>query len=130
MPVLDTTFLVDLLRKRQAAYRKLQDLEEKGVFLATTSMNVLEIYRGAYLSSDVERNLSLIGSILEELPVLPLTDEVYPVFGEISARLARQGTPAGDFDEIIAAIALCYDGVIVTRDAHFSKIPGIIVEEY
>jgi tRNA(fMet)-specific endonuclease VapC len=130
MPVLDTTFLVDLLRKRQAAYRKLQDLEEKGVFLATTSMNVLEIYRGAYLSSDVERNLSLIGSILEALPVLPLTDEIYPVFGEISAQLARQGTTAGDFDEIIAAIALCYDGVIVTRDAHFSKIPGIVVEEY
>ncbi|MCQ8893940.1 MAG: type II toxin-antitoxin system VapC family toxin [Methanolinea sp.] len=130
MPVLDTTFLVDLLRKRPTACRKLTELEERGVFLATTCMNILELYRGVYLSSSVEHNLSLIRSILREIPILPVTDEVFPVFGEISAQMSREGIKAGDFDEIIAAIALCYDGVIVTRDAHFSKIPGISVEKY
>jgi tRNA(fMet)-specific endonuclease VapC len=130
MPVLDTTFLVDLLRKRRAAYRKLLELEEKGVFLATTAMNVLEIYRGAYLSSDVERNLSLIGSILEDLPVLPLTDEVY----RYSAR-SLHNLPGRESLQAISMRSLqpsrsCYDGVIVTRDAHYSKIPGIVVEEY
>ena len=54
MPVLDTTFLVDLLRKRPAACRKLNELEEGEAFLATTCMNVLELYRGVYLSFAVE----------------------------------------------------------------------------
>jgi len=130
MPVLDTTFLVDLLRKRPAACRKLNELEEGEAFLATTCMNVLELYRGVYLSFAVEQNLSLIRLILEEIPILPVTDEVFPVFGEISAHMSREGLRAGDLDEIIAAIALCYDAVIVTRDAHFSKIPGISVEKY
>lgn len=130
MPVLDTTFLIDLLRKRPAACKKLNELEERGAFLATTCMNVLELYRGVYLSSAVEQNLLLIRSILEEIPILPVTAGVFPVFGEISAHMSRQGIKVGDFDEIIAAIALCYDGVIVTRDMHFSKIPGISVDSY
>lgn len=130
MPVLDTTFLVDLLRKDPAACRKLNELEEKKAFLATTCMNVLELYRGAYLSSAAEQNILLIRSILEEIPILPVTDEVFPIFGEISAQMSRQGIRAGDFDEIIAAVTLSYDGVIVTRDSHFLKIPGISVEKY
>ncbi|MDD3092144.1 MAG: type II toxin-antitoxin system VapC family toxin [Methanoregulaceae archaeon] len=130
MPVLDTTFIIDLLRKRPEACQKLKELEEDKAFLATTCMNVLELYRGVYLSSEVEGNLSLIRSILEEIPVLPVTDEVFPVFGEISAQMFRKGIRAGDFDEIIAAVTLCYDGVIVTRENHFTKIPGITVEKY
>jgi hypothetical protein len=130
MPVLDTSFLVDLLRKRPEACRKLKELEERGAFLATTCMNVLEMYRGVYLSSEVEQNLSLVRSILEDIPILPITSEVYPVFGEISMQMSRKGIRAGDLDEIIAAIVLCHDGIIVTRDAHFSKIPGISVEKW
>lgn len=130
MPVLDTTFLVDLLRKRPDALRKLEELEEKRCFFATTAVNMLEIYRGVFLSSDLEKNLSLIRLVMEEIPVLPVTEEVYPVFGELSAYMSRMGAPVGDLDEIIAAITLCYDRIIVTRDNHFSSIPGLIIEGY
>ncbi|HII98015.1 MAG TPA: type II toxin-antitoxin system VapC family toxin [Methanoregula sp.] len=38
--------------------------------------------------------------------------------------------PLGDFNEAIAAIALCYDGEIITRDRHFEKIPELKVIGY
>jgi len=34
------------------------------------------------------------------------------------------------FNEVIAAITLCNDGKIITRDRHFEKIPGLMVTGY
>jgi predicted nucleic acid-binding protein len=55
---------------------------------------------------------------------------VYEVFGRVAAGLSLAGTPVGDFDEVIAAIALCYDGEIITRDRHFEKIRGLTLIDY
>jgi hypothetical protein len=56
MPVLDTSFLVDLLRGRKKAAILLAELEGRGAILATTPITVLELYRGAFFSADPERN--------------------------------------------------------------------------
>jgi predicted nucleic acid-binding protein len=36
----------------------------------------------------------------------------------------------GNFDQAIAAAALCYDSEIITRDRHFEKIPELKVTRY
>jgi predicted nucleic acid-binding protein len=48
--VLDTSFIVDLLRGRERAQEMLFRLEDEGESVCTTSINVLELYRGAFLS--------------------------------------------------------------------------------
>ncbi|MGB9940070.1 PIN domain-containing protein [Methanosarcina sp.] len=50
MPVLDTSFIVDLLRGKNEALQKLDEMEAQEIPLSTTEINVLELYRGAYLS--------------------------------------------------------------------------------
>jgi len=130
MPILDTSFLVDLIRGREGAQEMLLDLEEKSVPLFTTPITVLELYRGAHLSRNPEKNLEVAKEVLASLLVLPLDDEACQVFGALSSRLKSEGKRIGEFDEVIAAIALCHGGEIVTRDGHFLEVPGLKVLGY
>jgi tRNA(fMet)-specific endonuclease VapC len=61
---------------------------------------------------------------------LPVDETIFEAFGRLAAGLCIGGNPIGDFDEVIAAIALFNDGEIVTRDRHFEKIPELKVIAY
>ena len=130
MPVLDTSFIVDLLRGKQEAHQKLAEMEAEGVSFSTTEINVLELYRGAYLSRKTHQNLEEIKKLLECFQVLELEESVYEVFASLSANLLSKGRAIGAFDELIAAIILCYDEKIVTRDNHFTEVTGLEVIVY
>jgi tRNA(fMet)-specific endonuclease VapC len=127
MPILDTSFLVDLMRGRKEALKTLSELEERGVPLCTTPITALELYRGAHLSANPEKNLEAAKKILASLIVLPLNDEACIVFGALSARLRSEGKRIGEFDEVIAAIALDSIREVVTRDVHFREVAGLVV---
>jgi tRNA(fMet)-specific endonuclease VapC len=127
MPILDTSFLADLLRGRKKALALLAALEERGAPLFTTPITALELYRGAFLSANPEKNIAAAKKLLDSLVVLPLDDEAAIVFGALSARLRSEGKRIGDFDEVIASVALARDREIVTRDVHFSEVAGLAV---
>lgn len=130
MPTLDTSFLVDLIRKKPEALVKIEALEAKGSPLETTTVNILELYKGVYISESVQYNMLEVQAILKAVTELVISDDTYEMFGSLAAQLRQNGRPIGDFDELIVAITLCNDGVIVTRDRHFSRIPGLAVETY
>jgi tRNA(fMet)-specific endonuclease VapC len=129
MPVADTSFIIDVIRRDPAAIRLYEAYEEQGTALFTTAVTAMELYKGAYASKD-NRNVERVRSILELFTVLPIDDFVYEAFGRLAAGLSLAGNPVGDFDEVIAAIALCSDGEIITRDRHFQNIPGLRVIGY
>ena len=89
----------------------------------------MELYKGAYVSGN-SNNLIKVRTILKLFTLLPVDETIYEAFGRIAAGLYIQGNPIGDFDEVIAAIALCNDGEIITRDRHFEKIPDLTVIAY
>ena len=130
MPVLDSSFIVDLLRGNEDAFNKLAEMEEKCIPISTTEINVLELYRGAYLSMRVHQNLEKIKEILECFQILELEESTYEVFASLSASLLSRGRPIGAFDELIAAIILCHNEKIVTRDNHFKEILELEVTDY
>jgi tRNA(fMet)-specific endonuclease VapC len=130
MPVLDTSFIADLLRGKKEALRKLAEMEVQEIPLSTTEINVLELYRGAYLSRKTYQNLEEVKKLLECFQVLELEESVYEVFASLSANLLSKGRAIGAFDELIAAIILCHDGKIVTRDNHFTEVTGLEVIVY
>lgn len=127
MIVIDTSVLIDALHKEQSALSKIADLEESGEALCTTQINVLELYKGAYGPSRSENGLEKVRRLLEALVILTIDDDVYDMFGELSSELKRRGKSVGDFDELIAAIALSHEAAIVTRDNHFLTVPGLKV---
>ena len=130
MIVLDTSFIADLLRGRESAREMLSRLDGGNESVCTTSINVLELYRGVFLSKRVDENLRILIALLDQLLVLDLNEDAYEIFGAISALLRASGEPVGDLDEAIAAIALAYDATIVSQDQHFKRVPGLKVVEY
>ena len=130
MPTLDTSFLIDLIRHDPEAMRMLEAMEQEGLPLATTAINALELYRGAFLSRSVQENIREVEAIIQALIELPISEETYRIFGALAAELRGNGKPIGDFDEVIAATTLAGDGEIVTRDGHFTRVPGLKVRTY
>jgi tRNA(fMet)-specific endonuclease VapC len=59
--------------------------------------------------------------------VLKIDEDIYEMFGALSADLRSQREPVGDFDDLIACIAMANGSAIVTRDEHFKYIPGLKV---
>lgn len=130
MLVLDTSFIIDAMRGNGEALSRLADLENKDDLLCTTSLNVLELFRGAYLSPKRDEKIVTVRRILEQLLVLPITEETYDIYGAISAALISEGRSIGDFDEIIAAIAISHGAELITRDRHFDRLPMLKVVHY
>jgi tRNA(fMet)-specific endonuclease VapC len=129
MPLADTSFLVDLMRRDSGALKRYAGFEQQGIALSSTAITAMELYKGAYVSGN-SNNLIKVRTILELFTLLPVDETIYEAFGRIAAGLYIKGNPIGDFDEVIAAIALCNDGEIITRDRHFEKIPDLTVIAY
>jgi predicted nucleic acid-binding protein len=129
MPLADTSFVVDLMRRDRGALKRYAGFEQQGIALSTTAITAMELYKGAYVSGN-SNNLIKVRTLLELFTFLPVDETICEVFGRIAAGLFITGKPIGDFDEVIAAIALCNDGEIITRDQHFETIPGLKVIGY
>ena len=123
----DTNAISELLRKRPAP-RYLQWIENvPRAEQFTSAVAVGELYKGAFRSQAPERHLDNIElRILPALTVLPFDVAVARVYGEIRARLEKEGQPLEDADLQIAATAICHDLEIVTGNLkHFERIPGV-----
>jgi tRNA(fMet)-specific endonuclease VapC len=129
MPLADTSFIVDLMRRDRGALQRYAGFEKQKISLSTSSITAMELFKGAYVSGNTS-SLIKVRTILELFTILPVDENIYEAFGRISASLFITGNPIGDFDELIAAIALCNDGEIITRDRHFEKIPHLRVIGY
>lgn len=129
MPIADTSFIIDLMRRDPGALSLYEVYEKEGTILQTTGITALELYKGAMISGTKSNRLK-VATILELFTVIPVDESIYEAFGRISAVLSLNGNSIGDFDEVIAAIAIRFDGEIITRDRHFLKVPHLKVISY
>jgi len=130
MLVLDTTILIDALHRKKAALRKITELEEADETLCTTQINVLELYKGAYLPTKSDEDLQKVKKLLDAFVILEMNEDVYEMFGALSAILRTRKDPIGDFDELIACITMANGAAIVSRDNHFKRVPGLRAISY
>ncbi len=130
MLVLDTTVLIDALHRKKAALRKIVELEETEETICTTQINVLELYKGAYLPAKSDEDLQKVKKLLEAFVILRINDDTYECFAALSAILKSRGESISDFDELIAAITITNGAAIVSRDNHFGRVPGLRVISY
>ena len=98
----------------------------------TSSINVSEIYYGA---SRTGRGSELIKAyeehVFSRLTVLPFDLESGKIFGRLKATLEKRGLARSEPDLRIAAIALQNRLTVITGNVrHFSKIPGLPVENW
>ncbi len=131
MACLETTFLVDLLRRSPSALAKLRDLEDAGERLATTQVNLVELYVGAYRSPDPEAALTQLEELVGSLDLLEFGREECAVCGRVIAGLLSAGESIGAIDVIAGCLALAHGETVITRNVeHYRRIPGLSVESY
>ncbi|HVV50503.1 MAG TPA: PIN domain-containing protein [Polyangia bacterium] len=73
----------------------------------------------------------LIDTFAATVEVAPFDAAAAAEFGRIGSLLAERGTPIGEFDVLIAAHAVALRCTLVTNNVrHFSKVPGLAVENW
>jgi tRNA(fMet)-specific endonuclease VapC len=136
MASLDTSILVDILRRRsrfhQRALNKMDELQSRGEILATTRFTVAELYVGINLSDNPLRDQMDIEALLANLEIFDFQGFSPQMFAQIRAEHQRQGCIKGDIDTLIAATTLAAgESILITRNtSDFSGIPDLIVEGY
>jgi predicted nucleic acid-binding protein len=99
--LLDTSVLIDALRLRHRRRELLAELVQAGHTLATTALNVAEVYAGMR-SDEVQRTEALLGA----LDCYDLTGTTGRRAGALKQHWARKGRTLTLADMIVAAIAL------------------------
>ena len=64
-----------------------------------------------------------VKKLLDAFVILAINKDTYEMSGELSAELGRKGEAIGDFDELIASIALTNGAAIISEDGHFRRVP-------
>jgi tRNA(fMet)-specific endonuclease VapC len=126
---LDTSVLVALIRKDRSALEALQRVAERGGTVSTTPVNLCELYAGAQGAKDPRKEFSKVEEMTARLGLLEFGAGAARRYGVLVRSEPLRSEPIGDFDLIIAAIALHHGEVLATRDLkHFAKVPGLDVE--
>lgn len=130
--LLDTDILSNLMKRApsSALVARLALVPPEQQF--TSSITLGELVYGAHRSSRAEALLERIESkLLPDLPILPFDAFAARRYGEVRAELEQAGTPIGDADMRIAAIALARGFKVVTgNERHFRRVPGLEVENW
>lgn len=98
--------------------------------VAVCSVVRAELVYGAEKSSRSAANLVAVRRFLSDFPSLAFDDAAADIFAHIRLDLERKGTRLDVVDLMIAAIALANDVTLVTHDQHFSRIPGLQLDDW
>ena len=128
--ILETTFIVDLLRKKAEAIKKMEELEKDNEAHFVTAPTIHELWSGLTQISRQEEEKIKIMSILEGLPILALDTPSAEISGKIDGILVKEGRMIDPEDCMIAGIALHHKEKILSNDSHFKRIKGLNVENY
>lgn len=122
MTVLDTNFLIDLLRGKEDASYMADSFENP----KTTTINAFELYYGAGRSVNPEKGILEVGNLLKSIDILEFDNSAAKKAGEIHAELMNSGTPIDIMDVLIAGIVMVNKEDLVTRNIeHFRRIKGL-----
>lgn len=124
--LLDTNIVIALFQGNISVQEKLAKAEQ--VFVSSTVIG--ELYYGAYRSGRVTTNLTRLEDFVASNTVLVCDLVTSQFYGQIKNSLKRKGKPIPDNDIWIAAIALQYKLILVSRDQHFSEIDVLLVETW
>lgn len=128
MYCLDSTFCIDLANGTNAAITKARDLDSRKERLALAAPGLTEFLVGAFAQGG--KRLASALELVSQLEILDVTESIAVDAARMGGECARRGTPVGNIDLIVAAVAKHHRATVLTRDADFSRIPGIVVEMY
>jgi tRNA(fMet)-specific endonuclease VapC len=132
MYLFDTDCLSNILKKAPSPLllKKLEALPNGLQF--TTSINISEIYFGAYRSKNQKKILAAYeDKVFPNVNILPFDTDSGKIYGRLKALLEKRGLSKSEPDLRIATIAIQHNMILITGNKrHFMKIPGLNVEDW
>lgn len=127
--LLDTCAVSDYFKRVGATHARFQ--AHPPYQLAISTITEHEMRFGLGLKPGATRLAASIRSFLQLIEILPFDREDALASAEIRARLYQAGKPIGDFDVLIAGVALARNLILVTaNEAEFARVPGLVVENW
>ncbi len=131
MVCFNTSFLIDLVRRRPEAEEKLREHLENGDPLTTTPVSAAEAYEGVFSPRSRKGEFERVDGLLRHLELLNVSLAVCEKYGRLTNELCAKGVPVGDLDTLIASTAMIHRQILLTRNkAHFNRVPGLVVESW
>lgn len=128
--LLDTDTLSAVMRGNPSVVRPARaNLVEHGAFTISI-ITRYEILRGLK-AKNASRQIVAFDRFCGSSRIVSLCDEIVVRAAEIYAVLKQRGSLVGDADILIAASALVHGLAVVTNnEAHFRRIPDLVVENW
>lgn len=122
--LVDADWLIDAASGRPGAVQTLERLSAQG--LGVSIIAVAEVYEGAFGLPNPEVMLASFREFLSDYTILSLTDPIIERFARLRAALRQHGQLIPDMDLLIAATALEYELILLTRNLrHFHRITDL-----
>jgi predicted nucleic acid-binding protein len=129
--LLDSTFLVDLMRGDPGARALLEAIEAGSEAARIPSPALAKLWEGAARSRHPPREAERLRDLLLAMPQAPFAGEHAVACGRILAAAERAGAALDPFDAMVAAVASVDDETLVTRNARdFERIEGVRIRTY
>ncbi|MEX2715775.1 MAG: type II toxin-antitoxin system VapC family toxin [Candidatus Sigynarchaeota archaeon] len=128
---LDTRVPSQYLNKKAKAKKVIDEFQQQGFDVYTTTINVTEFFMGLYKVREASTaELEKLKDFFFTLHPFGVDYETALVAGKLFASLLK-GKAIGWRDTFIAAIVLQHGSTIVTSNAdHFKRVSGLTVVEY
>ncbi len=123
MYLLDTSFLVELVRQKERSWSFLEAHKDEAMYVSTIC--IAEIYEGIYREKreTISIKKEFFQDLLRAFEIVYFNTEQAEIAGKIRADLANKGTLIGDLDILIAAAAIVNNATLVTYNPkHFQRI--------
>ncbi len=131
MVILDTDFLVALLRGNEDAINKAHEIETLNRKVSTTSITSYELFKGAYLSGNPSKNISDVIRILSSITILHFDFDASMQSAKVYFELKNKGKLTNTMDQMIAAIALSNNKKLITRNVkHYRNMHQLRIETW
>jgi tRNA(fMet)-specific endonuclease VapC len=131
---LDTSFCIDIMRERQRGKRgpaslKLASLGETPLYISL--FVACELQAGARMSDHPQAELRKVEMFSELVEIIRPDRSFAVAYGEAEAFLRQSGKAIHTMDLMIGVMAKQHGLPLLTGDdAHFRRIPGLVVETY
>lgn len=128
--ILDTSFLIDILKNDAKAVQKSKELFSRGENIFITAISVFELWQGEEDLADEGKKRKIL-ELLSSIGHLDFDFSSAKIGGKIYRGLRNKGQLVQAEDTMIAGIALQNNEVVLTRNIKdFSKIEGLRIENY
>lgn len=129
--ILDTSFLIDVMKGDQRALAKVDEIEADETEQVVPAMTLQELYIGVGASVMPEHERRKIEKVVETRPILATSEEIARKAGRIDGRLRKDGRRINVGDATIGATGIVREEPVLTGDPdHFGRIPGLDVVTY